>query len=177
MYVAGWDYQTFGSNTVMVATIWKNGVATPLSNGSADAVAYAVFVAGSDVYVAGKDGNQAKLWKNGIAATLPVGGANKAVAYSVFVSGTDVYVAGREDDGTSLNGYAKLWKNGVGSYLTVSGYGSLARSVVVENGEVVVAGAQSTGGANIRAGVWRNGFFTPLTSGSTDGMAYGVVVK
>jgi S-adenosylhomocysteine hydrolase len=64
------------------------------------------------VYVAGRDGNVATLWKNGVAQNL----ANGAVANSVFVSGNDVYVVGYEDGGNGS--VAKLWKNGVAQNLT-----------------------------------------------------------
>ncbi|MBA3673788.1 MAG: hypothetical protein H0W75_02340 [Chitinophagaceae bacterium] len=69
-----------------VAKIWKNGVATSLSDGTKDASAYSVFVSGSDVYVAGKEEagsiTIAKLWKNGVATSLST--ANSG-ALGVFV--------------------------------------------------------------------------------------------
>jgi hypothetical protein len=58
------------------------------------------------VYVVGKVGSAATLWKNGVPTTL----SYNAVASSVFVSGSDVYVAGQVDN------YAALWKNGEVSY-------------------------------------------------------------
>jgi hypothetical protein len=177
VYVAGFENKMINFNLVSVATVWKNGVATALTNGSVDAVANSVFVSGSDVYVCGKEGNVAKMWKNGAVTVLPVTGSNKGVANSIFVSGTDVYVAGTEEDGTSINSYAKLWKNGVGTLLTTSGYRNAARSVYVVGADVYVTGAKSTGGANVMATVWRNGFATPLTSGSTDAVGYSIFVR
>lgn len=177
VYVAGFVTQIVNSNAVFVATVWKNGNATYLSNGSADAMANSVFVSGSDVYVVGKDGNVAKVWKNAVATSLSVSGSNKAVANSVFVYGTDVYIAGTEDDGNSINSLAKFWKNGVATYLTTSGYRNTANSIHVFGGNVHVAGSKSTGGANTYAGVWSNGFFTPVAGGSTDAVAKGIFIK
>ncbi len=84
MYVAGYE-----SNGIKdVAKVWKNGVATSLTNGSNDAVANSVFVLGTDVYVAGyeKKGTKtvAKVWKNGVATSL-TNGSNDARANSVYV--------------------------------------------------------------------------------------------
>lgn len=177
VYAAGYVSQIINSNVVNIAASWKNGVVTLLTNGSADAKANSIFVSGSDVYVAGKEGNAAKVWKNGVASTLSVSPGNTAVANSIFVSGADVYVAGTEDDGTSINSFAKLWKNGNGTLLTTSGYRNRAWSVYVAGPDVYVAGAKSTGGANTMAAMWKNGFATPLTSGGTDAAAYGVFVK
>lgn len=86
-------------------------------------------------------------------------------------------VAGTEHDGTAVNRYAVLWKNGVNTPLTTSGYHNRGYALYVVGADVYVAGAKSTGGANVYAGVWRNGFFTPVDGGSTDAMAFGVFVK
>ena len=177
VYVAGYENQMINSNLVSIATIWKNGVALPLTNGSADAVANSVFITGTDVYAAGKEGNVAKVWKNGVGSSLPVTGSDKAVANSIFVSGTDVYVAGTEDDGNSINSFAKLWKNGTGTFLTTSGYRNSARSVFVNGTDVYVAGSKSNGGANSIAAVWKNGSAGSLTSGSTDAVANSIFVR
>src|SRR5690606_6930778 len=86
-----------------IAKLWKSGVATNLSDGSRHTYARAVYVSGTDVYVAGYEingsKNVAKLWKNGIATNL-TDGTKTAVVNSVYVSLTDVYVAGYEYNGT-----------------------------------------------------------------------------
>ncbi|MEJ7675202.1 MAG: hypothetical protein WKF59_21480 [Chitinophagaceae bacterium] len=63
-----------------VAKVWKNGVATSLTNGSADEFASSVYVSGTDVYVAGYESDVsgfgidvAKVWKNGVATSLTNG--------------------------------------------------------------------------------------------------------
>lgn len=112
VYVAGWEYN--GSKNV--AKVWKNGVATSLTNGTRDAKAFSVFVSGTDVYVSGYETNPtgfitgARLWKNGVATNL-TNGNFAASATGVFVLGTDVYVAGAESNGSG-NTTAIVWKNG-----------------------------------------------------------------
>ncbi|MEO6584030.1 MAG: hypothetical protein ABIO05_06880, partial [Ferruginibacter sp.] len=68
------------------AKVWKNGVNTHITNGSANASS--VYVSGTDVYVAGNGFTGTKygaiVWKNGVG-TLLTNGANKSDAYSVFV--------------------------------------------------------------------------------------------
>ena len=60
VYVVGYE----NDGTKLIAKLWKDGIATSLTNGSKDGVANSVFVSGSDVYVAGSDGGGAKYWKN-----------------------------------------------------------------------------------------------------------------
>ena len=62
------------------------------------------------IYVAGREGNVAKYWKNGLATSL-TNGVNVASAESIFVSGNDVHVVGHEFNGTY--NVAKYWKNGI----------------------------------------------------------------
>ena len=85
VYVAGFET----SGTKRVAKVWKNGVATSLTNGSNDASAVSVYVSGTDVYVAGAEvpnfyAHAAKVWKNGVVSSL-TNGVNSAVAHSIFV--------------------------------------------------------------------------------------------
>lgn len=84
----------------------------------------------SDVYVIGRDGNYAMLWKNGIAAKLS-NGSVPAGANAVFVDNGKIYVAGFEGD------KVRLWIDGVGQDLI---YGTNAMSVVVKDKDIYVAG-------------------------------------
>ena len=71
VYVSGYEF----NGTVYVAKLWKNGVATNLSDGKKNAAATGVCVKGADVYVSFTD-NQggavpiAKVWKSGTVITL-----------------------------------------------------------------------------------------------------------
>lgn len=119
VYVAG--YEDIGTN---IATVWKNGTAATLTDGTHYAQANSVFVTGSNVYAAGYESNGTyfigKVWENGIATAL-IAGMNVNVN-SIFVSGSDVYVSGSEEDGKDMGGYnnsvAKVWKNGIATALT-----------------------------------------------------------
>ena len=121
VYVAG--QRLSKSNGKSIALYWKNGVAFPLSDSTANATATAITVSGSNVYVAGYEavgvqteagGNSmAKYWKNGTAVAL-TNGNNPAEATGIAVSGNDVYVCGFE--GGVYSGVYRTgtyWKNSV----------------------------------------------------------------
>lgn len=157
VYVAGLELNP--STKRGMATLWKNGVAQNLTDGTNSADAKSVFVNGKDVYVAGQEYNgkyyKAKLWKNGVAIDI-TDGSNDAFLYCVFVSGNDVYLAGQE-------GYqAKLWKNGVATQLSsiASSY-TKAHSITVLGNDVFVAGSE--GGF---PKLWKNGTPISLLSGA-----------
>lgn len=188
-YAAGsWD----GANGA--AIVWKNGVATALTQGFTKAEAHAVFVTNNDVYVVGDESKYnwngsnsgpnyyiAKLWKNGVATNLS-NGLNQAHAYSVYVNGSEVYVVGVEYSGTSnntvtggFNGIAKLWKNGVATNLTNGTTDAKALSVVINGTDVYVAGYESNG-TNKVAKYWKNGVATNLTNGATNAEARSIFI-
>ena len=173
VYVAG----SIGNTAV----VWKNGVATNLTNGTNPARANSVFVSGTDVYVAGYEYiagggfSIAKVWKNGVATDLS-SAAIYASANSVFVSGTDVYVAG------TVGFTAKVWKNGIATTLTDGINRASAGSVFVSGTDVYVAGQEQLGqfgAANYYkvAKVWKNGVGINLTSGPRDADAGSVFVS
>ena len=87
--------------------LWKNGVATRIN-----ILPSSIFVNNNDVYIAGKVGNNACIWKNGIITYL-TNGTNQAFATSVYVLGNDVYVTGFERLAGSINEIARVWKNGI----------------------------------------------------------------
>ena len=93
-----------------MATLWKNGEPIRLSDGTGNAEARSVYVAGDDVYVAGYmifgSNPIAVVWKNGTAVPLSTRSSN---AGSVYVNGGLVYVAGEE----FIKAYtASLWRDG-----------------------------------------------------------------
>ncbi len=121
-------------------------------------VAYSVFVSGSDVYVAGWDGEHAVYWKNGIVTSLTDGFDGMAAANSIFVSGSDVYVAGDVyPEDKMVN--ATYWKNGIATDLSegVGGW-SGAKSIFVTGSNVHVAGWSILDDTQY----WKNGNRTSL---------------
>ena len=127
------------------ATYWKtiDGVPQPiaaLNETTNDALAFSMFVSGTDVYIAGGEnhgggvGYIAKVWKNGTATHLSTLNSG---AFSVFVSGNDVYVAGLVP--TTTGSAAMLWKNGAGTSLLPTIDRAEAHAVTVSEGKVYVA--------------------------------------
>ena len=153
VYVAG-EYLNMQDGTY--SNLWKNGVAQNLG----DFMGYSVYVSGSDVYVAGNDGNVAIVSKNGVVQNLTEGyfkEKEREGACSVFVSGSDVYVAGYDiyypTFGPIVRTYvATVWKNGVAQNLTDDTTYSRAQSVFVSGGDVYVAGYERDSGK-----LWKNG--------------------
>ncbi|HZX59817.1 MAG TPA: IPT/TIG domain-containing protein [Mucilaginibacter sp.] len=167
VYVAGARY--LGNSTILKATYWKNGTPIDITDGisSGSARATAVYVSGSDVYVAGTEEilsgggiiNRApRLWKNGVSVPLNTP-ANSIFNYvtSILVTGSDVYVGGQ------YNGAGAVWKNG--TMINTSTY-SLAENVssifLYNNTDLYITGASSSSGNNC---YWKNGNFVEMDPG------------
>jgi hypothetical protein len=165
IYIAGKVYNSSFKNT---ATLWKNGVATNLSDGSFDASAEAICVVGSDVYVAFNENGYAKIWKNGTASLLKSNLINdkySSFVNSIFVSNTDVYAVGTLKSliGKSV---ATIWKNGIATSLSTGSMDAYADYVFISNNDVYVLGYElSSTGAIIK--LWKNGIATNITNGNT----------
>ncbi len=175
VYVAGSEDDgkqvlNFAGDNVEVAKYWKNGTPVALGDGTLNTSANAIFISGTDIYVAGSTFETiqtptnstystpvATLWKNGVPIYL-TDGLHFSTALSVYVSGTEVYVAGFAAQ-TAQKGdvAATLWKNGIPVKLS-SVVGSAATSVFVAGQDVYVAGESSSGAA-----YWKNGVLVPLT--------------
>lgn len=133
VYVSGNEFTFSGLSKAM---IWTNGVPTYLTDGfSSIAIAYGLYVNGSDVYVAGFDlhsgfgTSKAMLWKNG-SGTVLSNPSGVARAFSVYVFNNDVYVTGYEQ-GTS-RWIAKTWKNGTVIHATNGVYNAAGYAVFVK---------------------------------------------
>lgn len=153
VYIAGSE----SKGNVAVATYWKNGVATHLTDGTKGAIAYSIAVSGNDVYVGGIEKDDPgghftiKYWKNGIPTALS---ANNTLAEygAMTVVGNDVYVAGSEAENNGR--VAKYWKNGVETRLTDGTYFAHAYGIAVSGNDVYVTGydGSPSGGAKL----WKN---------------------
>ncbi|WP_318343262.1 Ig-like domain-containing protein [Flagellimonas baculiformis] len=153
-------------DNVTVATIWTNGVAQKLTDGTNDANAYSVFMDGTDIYVAGQEYNGsyyvATLWVNGVPQQL-TDGTNDARAESVYVADGNVYVGGFESNGTYY--VATVWVNGVPQQLADGNSNSGVESVYVYNGDIYAGGYENIGSYGV-ASIWKNGVSQQLTDGS-----------
>lgn len=175
VYIVGSEGVAAGQNTAM---LWKNGVPTKLTDGTGDAVAFAVCVSGSNVYAAGIEFEttdyKAKYWKDGTEHMLESTSAgSRTEAYGLAVSGSDVYVAGYETIAGKTT--AKIWKNGVATSLSDGTKNVYALSLCVAGADVYVAGAEDNGTKHT-AVVWKNGVRTDL-SPTQDTKAYSIFVK
>jgi len=144
IYTAGYEF----NGSVSVATYWKNGIATRLSDGTHASEARSIVVSGNNVYVAGVENNNAVYWKNGTLVNLinnPATYYRLSWADGIAVSGDDVYVAGTVNGffpGTnSLGLVAKYWKNGVPVNLTSEYFGSQTSSITVSGNDIYLTGS------------------------------------
>ena len=175
-HVAGYEANSQGVN---VATLWADGGAQRLGDGSYDSEARSVYVWGDDVYAAGFETNRlgnsiAALWKNGLSQRLGLSdGARDSVANGVYVWDNDVYVVGHEVSGQG-KATATLWKNGAPQSLSESGSG--ANSVYVRNGDVYIAGYTTNEQGVSVATLWINGLAMSL-GGGQNAIANSVHVK
>jgi len=168
--VSGNDVYVCG-NVGVHAYVWKNGVATKLSDSSSSFVS-GLFIAGTDIYISGIENGKAVYWKNGVKIVLST---ETSWANAIAVSGTDVYVVGNEPFNTAV-----YWKNGVKTILatSVSGYAA-ANAIKILDTDIYIVG--TIGGNSFDADVcWKNGVrhnvsLAPNTNFTT-GEAYGIEV-
>lgn len=156
-----------------VAKYWKNGVETVVDDRTVpNAYVDALAVSGTDVYVAGYQLNGTNLiasyWKNKVAT--PLTSSIYGLANAIAVDGTDVYVAGSEY-GATLS-IAKIWKNGVATPLTDGTLDASASSIIVNGGDVYVAGYEGS-----VAMYWKNGIPTKLTDGNYQSSAVSIAIS
>jgi hypothetical protein len=181
VYVAGWQNKTTQLDPThtlhtQVATYWKNGVPTELTNGTALSIAYSIFVTKTDVYVAGfacqnlaPNCGIATYWKNGVQVQLT--NITDTTASSVFVSGTNVYASGNQN-----NDIAQLWKDGAPAQLSGASSGSAANQVFVSGPDVFVAGASLNNSGVPLATYWKNGVPVQIGDGTHFSSAFALTV-
>ncbi|MGC4013202.1 MAG: hypothetical protein QM755_01610 [Luteolibacter sp.] len=164
IYAAGKeDITPDNANYNMTARYWKNGTAVSLTNGQNDAEALAIFVAGTDTYVAGWESTAAgkhvaKYWKNGIPVNL-TNGSSFAEAHAITVVDGVVYVAGYEYNNASGRSVAKYWKNGIAVNLASALQHSRANAITMVKDNVYTGGS-----FNGFPAYWKNGVLTLLNA-------------
>ena len=179
VYVGGWQASTSGAQQL---TLWTNGTATPLSDGTYNVNGGGIAVSGTGVSIVanGLDLSQAspylgQLWQVGAAnptqSTL-ASSANLVQLNGIAVSGTTTYVVG------TLGSVATLWTlggtpNPVVTSLSTSQAGSSANAVFLSGTDVYVAGLVD----NLPT-YWKNGQATTLAlpASATSGSATGIAV-
>jgi hypothetical protein len=181
-----------------VAAYWKNDEEILLADKKHESSGQAMFIEGSDVYIAGYEtyvkenskyvsGYIATYWKNGEAVHLS-DKLKTNYATSIFVVNGDVYVAGYERQVETGKDVAKYWKNGKEIRLTDGTFYGRANAVYVHNNDVFVAGeinpetdvlklATSETGMNRIAVYWKNGTLVRLTDKNNDASAASIFVK
>ncbi|MDR1356262.1 MAG: T9SS type A sorting domain-containing protein [Tannerellaceae bacterium] len=165
MYVSGNDFYLAGSRDAGkkydVATVWKNGAPTDLTDGNADAYASSIHISGNDVYILGgvrfeQPRRIIRMWKNG-APTDITDGVNDAdlAPQGIYVEGSDVYVSGYD----SGYGNARYWKNGAATKLSdVTWDHDIITSIRAKNGNAYVAGYyQDVVSGKYVSKLWTNG--------------------
>lgn len=173
VYVAGYQYKGIHS----IATLWKNGIARNLTDGTKNAYAFSVFMVNEDIYVVGSDNLEPIMWKNGVRTKLPLlAGYISGHAQSIYISGSNIFIAGSQNDGH--DNAAVLWKNGVATKLNNTKGDAAARAVYAVGDDVFIAGYQNPyiniGEMGVR---WKNNFIgLPMPEGGNS-MANSIFVQ
>lgn len=171
VYKNGVEYYTFGNTD----PVEGYAIAVSGTDGSQDAEAFGIALSGSDVYVAGYNGNEARLWKNGTVSSLNNAAGYRAIA--VAVVGTDVYVLGNSSQSTPAR--IRLWKNGVSSDITNGNFTAVAGGITTSGTDVYITGYEMnavTNGTAI-AKFWKNGTPAIVSDRSHHALPTGIAVK
>lgn len=159
VYIGGGsDSKNSQGSSITVPTIWKNEIATILSNN--EGTVNSVSIVGSDVYAAGwvapKEFQSLvpTIWKNGAPIYLS---DQQGSVLSIFVNGSDVYAVGY----IRINQIEKavLWKNG---NLTTLYNNAVAKSIFISNSNVYIVINSNSSAPTRESILYKNGVFTPL---------------
>lgn len=142
------------ANSSTVATFWKNGVATKLSDNLGSS-GPSITVNGSDIYITVSTASGFTIWKNGIvddaANSYFKAISNTSTINNVAIFGNDVYFAGY------INSRAAYWKNGVPTMLSDGAVPARALGISVSGTNIGVLG--QLGNNTV---YWKNGTLTTL---------------
>ncbi len=161
VYVAGAVSSKSSPTSFLVASYWKNGIISKLTDSTGNADAYAIAIDNGDVYVAGyttaKTGTNtvATYWKNGKEIHLTNSSTN-ASASAILIYNGIVYVTGSVYNSNGIN-VATIWKNGVATQLSDGTQNAYVAAITISNGDVYLAGADGNSGK-----IWKNGVATTI---------------
>jgi len=178
VYVAGSCNQKISSSQYQnVACYWKNGQKIILStvNSSTLVGANCIYVVGNDVYVVGYEGNNAILWKNGVATNLSNGintvgyiagtGTYNALSVAVLPNGT-IHIAGLMNG--QYNGYTKyyavhwtIYGNTVNTKILSTNSGNKEdrespNNICFYNNDIYISGNKTAPAVDAAAKYWKN---------------------
>jgi hypothetical protein len=167
------------------AMIWKNGVATDLTNGSdAFASATAIYANGADIYAAGlvqdlSFNMNAVYWKNGTVTPLLPGliAASIQTIDGIYANNTDVYVVGSIQKSGGEYAIAQ-WKNGVISEVSSGSSDFWCTGLFVSGSDVYITGYEDDHATYVKPRLWKNGTIIPLNNaGASSAQAHCVFVN
>jgi hypothetical protein len=176
VYAVGVEEDSALNGMVGIIKLWKNGIAVNLTNGTTAAHAESIDVYNGDTYVCGYEGNAGsgqtgKVWKNGIAATLPKDTFDYITPSTIKVVNGDVYVSGTATKflQNAVVDRAVYWKNNLLYTLPVIHPHTDGTGLFVSNGDVYVSGTENDYAQYQRAVYWKNNVETvlPLTGAAT----------
>lgn len=187
VYVLGSEQDSTVNGWVSTIKLWKNGVATNITNGTSQADGMGLDVYNGDVYICGEEatGNTTipKLWKNGVVTNLPKDTFDYAAPTNIKVVNGEVYISGTATRSTNGNNVqssrAFYWKNGVFNFLSpASSTYARADGMFINNGDLYFTGVESPPG---QAGInvyWKNGIKTTLAFAApyTDADSHSIFV-
>lgn len=183
VYAVGY-IRTYDRSDNLIATLWKNDVAIPLTNPLAccgvvsSSIARAISINNNVVYITGTSydisiSGVATIWKadgSAVALTKPnstaAGTDSLSTADGITFQGNDMYISGSVNSGSG-NNYLGYWKNGTffPSKLPSPPYPNNT-SIAINGGDIYTAGIYAEDGV-LSAAYWKNGVKTILASNAT----------
>jgi len=159
IYVAGASYSHSGKH--YMATYWKNGTPTLLTDTLTNSGAISIIVDGNDVYVAGYTFSSyfpvPTYWKNGVKTTF---GYNASIS-GMCLQGSDIYISGSTVSPHGF-GYASYWKDGALTNVTDGTSESTTSGITVNGNDIYLSGSTPDANGFTQAAYWKNGVATIL---------------
>lgn len=163
VYVAGW----YNKGDIYYPCYWKNGTRVDL--GSRSSTYSSIAVSGSDIFVAGNMNFQPTVWKN-TASNKTTLETSFSMAMGIALSGNDVFVSGNYFLPSDIM-IACYWVNG--SRVELENVESLAHNMMIQNGDIYIAGAVGPIGSSVPC-YWVNGSRVELANNTPTAFARSV---